>query len=237
VKDRLESEGLAALVVEDVDFEGSAVTRVKAVVNAMSELQRAGLSHDAHRRRHPGLTARVPDPDLGAGRASRPSRRRRGAPRGLGPLVGPRVPVLGARLVLGAARAGRGRSAGHQGPEIPQRLAAQWQQFFDAIVERRVTHSRDPVLARHAGNLPHSSPGRPGSVRIWTYGRTDIERETPQPVDIRVLGLGDAPSTESFAEAAGPATQFLRPTPSQPTRAPATNWRGLTAPSGQGTRR
>jgi hypothetical protein len=43
VNDRLESERVAALVVEDVDFEGSAVTRVKAVVNAMSELQRAGL--------------------------------------------------------------------------------------------------------------------------------------------------------------------------------------------------
>ena len=43
MNDRLESERVAALVVEDVDFEGSAVTRVKAVVNAMSELQRAGL--------------------------------------------------------------------------------------------------------------------------------------------------------------------------------------------------
>jgi len=38
-------------------------------------------------------------------------------------------------------------------PRSPQRLAAQWQQFFDAIVERRLTHSPDPVLARHAGNL------------------------------------------------------------------------------------
>jgi hypothetical protein len=38
-------------------------------------------------------------------------------------------------------------------PRSPQRLAAQWQQFFDAIVERRLTHSPDPVLARHASNL------------------------------------------------------------------------------------
>jgi phage terminase large subunit-like protein len=38
-------------------------------------------------------------------------------------------------------------------PRSPQRLAAQWQAFFDAIVERRLTHSPDPVLARHAGNL------------------------------------------------------------------------------------
>jgi hypothetical protein len=37
-------------------------------------------------------------------------------------------------------------------PRSPQRLAAQWQQFFDAIVERRLTLD-DPVLARHAGNL------------------------------------------------------------------------------------
>jgi hypothetical protein len=29
----------------------------------------------------------------------------------------------------------------------------QWQQFFDAIVERRLTHEDDPVLARHVGNL------------------------------------------------------------------------------------
>lgn len=50
MNDRLESERVAALVVEDVDFEGSAVTRVKAVVNAMSELQRAGLRIGAHRR-------------------------------------------------------------------------------------------------------------------------------------------------------------------------------------------
>jgi hypothetical protein len=38
-------------------------------------------------------------------------------------------------------------------PRSPQRLAAQWQQFFDAIVERRLTHSPDQVLARHARNL------------------------------------------------------------------------------------
>ena len=38
-------------------------------------------------------------------------------------------------------------------PRSPQRLASQGQQFFDAIVERRLTHSPAPVLARHAGNL------------------------------------------------------------------------------------
>ncbi len=38
-------------------------------------------------------------------------------------------------------------------PRSPQRLALQWSAFFDAIVEKRLTHDPDPVLARHAGNL------------------------------------------------------------------------------------
>jgi phage terminase large subunit-like protein len=38
-------------------------------------------------------------------------------------------------------------------PRSPQRLALQWQQFYDAILERRLTHDPDPVLARHVGNL------------------------------------------------------------------------------------
>jgi hypothetical protein len=37
--------------------------------------------------------------------------------------------------------------------DLPSGLAAQWQQFYDAIVEKRLTHSPDPVLARHADNL------------------------------------------------------------------------------------
>jgi hypothetical protein len=38
-------------------------------------------------------------------------------------------------------------------PRSPQRLALQWQQFSDAITEKRLTHGPDPVLARHAANL------------------------------------------------------------------------------------
>ena len=38
-------------------------------------------------------------------------------------------------------------------PRSPQRLALQWQGFFDATVERRLTHAPDPVLARHVANL------------------------------------------------------------------------------------
>jgi hypothetical protein len=38
-------------------------------------------------------------------------------------------------------------------PRSPQRLALQWQTFFDATVETRLTHAPDPVLARHVANL------------------------------------------------------------------------------------
>jgi phage terminase large subunit-like protein len=38
-------------------------------------------------------------------------------------------------------------------PRSPQRLALEWSTFYDAIVEKRVTHDPDPVLARHAANL------------------------------------------------------------------------------------
>jgi hypothetical protein len=38
-------------------------------------------------------------------------------------------------------------------PRSPQRLALQWQTFFDATLERRLTHAPDPVMARHVANL------------------------------------------------------------------------------------
>jgi phage terminase large subunit-like protein len=38
-------------------------------------------------------------------------------------------------------------------PRSPQRLALQWSQFYDATLERRLTHDSDRVLARHVGNL------------------------------------------------------------------------------------
>jgi len=38
-------------------------------------------------------------------------------------------------------------------PRSPQRLALQWQAFFDAITEQRLTHDPDPTLARHAANV------------------------------------------------------------------------------------
>jgi hypothetical protein len=40
-----------------------------------------------------------------------------------------------------------------KGPRNPQRLALQWQTFFDAALERRLTHAPDPTLARHVANL------------------------------------------------------------------------------------
>jgi hypothetical protein len=38
-------------------------------------------------------------------------------------------------------------------PRSPQRPPLQWQAFYDATVERRLTHAPDPVLARHVANL------------------------------------------------------------------------------------
>ena len=38
-------------------------------------------------------------------------------------------------------------------PRSPQRLALQWQAFYDATVDRRLTHAPDPVLARQVANL------------------------------------------------------------------------------------
>jgi hypothetical protein len=38
-------------------------------------------------------------------------------------------------------------------PRSPQRLALQWQSFFDATIELGLTHAPDPVLARHVANL------------------------------------------------------------------------------------
>ena len=38
-------------------------------------------------------------------------------------------------------------------PRSPQRLALQWSGFFDAVLEKRVTHDGDRTLARHVSNL------------------------------------------------------------------------------------
>jgi hypothetical protein len=59
-------------------------------------------------------------------------------------------------------------------PRSPQRLALEWQTFFDAIMERRVTHDPDPVLARHAGNLALISG--PSGLR------PDLDVQEGQPV-------------------------------------------------------
>jgi phage terminase large subunit-like protein len=49
-------------------------------------------------------------------------------------------------------------------PRSPQRLALQWSQFYDAILERRLTHDGDRTVARHVSNLgliPGPSGPRP----------------------------------------------------------------------------
>jgi phage terminase large subunit-like protein len=38
-------------------------------------------------------------------------------------------------------------------PRSPQRLALAWSQFYDAVLEKRLTHEDDRVLARHVANL------------------------------------------------------------------------------------
>jgi phage terminase large subunit-like protein len=38
-------------------------------------------------------------------------------------------------------------------PRSPQRLALRWQQFYDAVLEHRLSHDCDRVLARHVSNL------------------------------------------------------------------------------------
>ncbi|HYZ13763.1 MAG TPA: terminase large subunit [Actinomycetota bacterium] len=59
-------------------------------------------------------------------------------------------------------------------PRSPQRLASEWQVFFDAVTEKRVTHDGDPVLARHVGNLSLiSGPSGP---------RPDLDVAEGQPV-------------------------------------------------------
>jgi hypothetical protein len=38
-------------------------------------------------------------------------------------------------------------------PRSPQRLALQWSQFYDAVLERRLSHDGDRVLSRHVSDL------------------------------------------------------------------------------------
>jgi phage terminase large subunit-like protein len=59
-------------------------------------------------------------------------------------------------------------------PRSPQRLALQWAQFYDATLERRLSHDADRVLARHISNLSLiSGPSGP---------RPDLDVAEGQPV-------------------------------------------------------
>jgi len=59
-------------------------------------------------------------------------------------------------------------------PRSPQRLALAWSTFSDAVLEKRVTHDPDPVLARHVANLSLiSGPAGP---------RPDLDVAEGQPV-------------------------------------------------------
>jgi phage terminase large subunit-like protein len=59
-------------------------------------------------------------------------------------------------------------------PRSPQRLALQWQAFYDAITERRLTHDPDAVLARHVANL--------GLISGPSGPRPDLDVAEGQPV-------------------------------------------------------
>jgi phage terminase large subunit-like protein len=59
-------------------------------------------------------------------------------------------------------------------PRSPQRLALQWSAFFDAVLEGRLTHDPDPVLARHAANL--------GLISGPSGLRPDLDVTEGQPV-------------------------------------------------------
>jgi phage terminase large subunit-like protein len=59
-------------------------------------------------------------------------------------------------------------------PRSPQRLALQWSQFFDAVLEKRLSHDGDRVLSRHVSNLGLiSGPAGP---------RPDLDVAEGQPI-------------------------------------------------------
>ena len=59
-------------------------------------------------------------------------------------------------------------------PRSPQRLALAWSQFYDAVLERSLTHDDDRVLARHVSNLS-VIPGPSGP-------RPDLDVADGQPI-------------------------------------------------------
>jgi phage terminase large subunit-like protein len=87
-------------------------------------------------------------------------------------------------------------------PRSPQRLALEWATFFDAVMEKRVTHDPDPLLARHAANLAlisgpsglrpdlDVSAGAPIAGILGAMIAYDTVVRTPAPGDFWVF-LGD----------------------------------------------
>jgi phage terminase large subunit-like protein len=86
-------------------------------------------------------------------------------------------------------------------PRSPQRLAAQWQQFFDAIVERRLTHADDTVLARHVANLALISG--PSGLR------PDLDVAGGQPVAAALATMIAYDGVARSEPAAGPTVIIL----------------------------
>jgi hypothetical protein len=81
-------------------------------------------------------------------------------------------------------------------PLSPQRLASQWQAFYDAVLERRVTHDPEPALARHVANLGLISG--PSGLRPDLDVAEGVLRNpvcTREPSGSRASTQGDEPST------------------------------------------
>ena len=58
-------------------------------------------------------------------------------------------------------------------PRSPQRLALQWQQFYDAVLEKRLSHDGERTLARHVSNL---------SLYRGRRDRADLDVAEGQPI-------------------------------------------------------
>ena len=84
-------------------------------------------------------------------------------------------------------------------PRSPQRLALQWQQFYDAVLEKRLSHDGERTLARHVSNLslisgpsgprPHLdvAEGQPIAAALGVMVAYDGAVRTEPAAELRVI--------------------------------------------------
>jgi phage terminase large subunit-like protein len=83
-------------------------------------------------------------------------------------------------------------------PLSPQRSSLAWQSFFDAVIEHRVTHDDDPVVARHVANLsliasPHGlrpDLSEAANVNAAVAAMVAYERATAERVAVAPVMFG-----------------------------------------------